>query len=58
MTIEDRLDSTKDKIKGKTNEVVGEMRGDERQKMKGHGQQVKGDLKEVGTDVKESFKER
>lgn len=57
MTMEDRIDSAKDKLKGKANQAAGELRGDERQKMRGHAQEIKGDLKDVGTDVKESFKE-
>ncbi|HUR69419.1 MAG TPA: CsbD family protein [Candidatus Thermoplasmatota archaeon] len=57
MTVGERIDNAKDKIKGKTNEVVGGATGNESQKLKGHGQQVKGDLKDVGTDIKESFRD-
>jgi len=56
MTIGDRIDSTKDRIKGKTNQAAGEARGDDRQKMRGHGQEVKGDLKDLKTDVNESLR--
>lgn len=56
MTIRDRLDSTKDKIKGKANQAAGELRDDDEQKLRGHGQELKGDLKDVGTDVKESLR--
>lgn len=57
MTIGDRIDSAKDKMKGKTNQAVGELRGDEEQKMRGHGQELKGDAKELGTDIKETVKD-
>ena len=56
MTIADRIDNTKDKLKGKGNQAAGELRGDERQKMRGHGQEIKGDVKDLGTDVKEALK--
>lgn len=57
MTVGDRIDNAKDKLKGKGNQVAGELRGDDRQKLRGQGQELKGDLKEVGTDIKESLKD-
>ena len=42
--VEDR--GTWDKVKGKTNEVVGDATGDKTQELKGKGQQAKGNLKE------------
>lgn len=56
MTIEERIDSAKDKIKGKANQAAGEMRGDESQKRKGRAQELKGHLKDVKTDIKESLR--
>lgn len=57
MTIGDRIDNAKDKVKGKANQAAGELRGDEEQKARGRAQEFKGDLKDVGTDVKESLKD-
>lgn len=42
--VEDK--GTWDKIKGKTNQSVGDMRGDKSQELKGHVQERKGELKE------------
>lgn len=56
MTIEERIDSAKDKIKGKANQAAGELRGDEPQKRKGRAQEFKGHLKDVSTDIKESLR--
>ena len=55
MTIADRVDNAKDKLKGKGNQVVGRARGDSDQELRGHGQELKGDLKDVKDDVKETF---
>ena len=57
MTIEDRIDSGKDKLTGKANQVVGKARGDKDQELRGHGQELKGDLKDVGTDIKGDLKD-
>ena len=56
MTVRDRIDNASDKLKGKANQTAGRLRGDDRQKLRGHGQELKGDLKDVGTDVKESLR--
>lgn len=37
---------TWDKVKGKTNEIVGDMTGDDKQQIKGELQQKKGDFKQ------------
>lgn len=58
MTIGEKIDSTKDKLKGKANKIVGEVRGDKEQKEKGQLQGIKGDLEELESDIKESFKDR
>ncbi|MFA5861079.1 MAG: CsbD family protein [Candidatus Thermoplasmatota archaeon] len=42
---------TSDKIKGKTNEVVGHLRGDKSQELKGKAQKVMGDAKHAVRDV-------
>lgn len=41
---------TWDKIKGKTNETVGDVRGDKSQELKGKAQQAKGDVKRTFSD--------
>ena len=41
--VEDRGFS--DKVKGKTNQVVGDLKGDKSQSLKGHLQEAKGDVK-------------
>jgi uncharacterized protein YjbJ (UPF0337 family) len=56
MTIGDRIDNNMDKMKGKGNQVGGRLTGDRDQEMRGKGQELKGDAKNVLTDVKESFK--
>lgn len=58
MENEKRTSGTTDKIKGKTNEVVGDLRGDKSQEMKGKAQQGIGEGKNALNDVKESFKDR
>ena len=35
-----------DKIKGKTNEAIGDLRGDEAQRKRGEAQQAKGDYEQ------------
>lgn len=58
MTIGERIDHAKDKIGGKKDQLVGEARGDEKQKARGHVREIKSDLGEAATDIKESFKDR
>ncbi|MFS7424617.1 CsbD family protein [Carnobacterium maltaromaticum] len=43
-----------DKIKGKTKETVGDLRGDDKQKAEGILDQAIGKTKEVTSDIKES----
>ena len=57
MTIGDRIDSAVDKTKGKTNQAVGEFTGDKDQKARGHAQELKGDLRDIKTDVKDALKD-
>lgn len=42
--VEDR--GITDKIKGKANQIAGDIKGDKAQSMKGHAQELKGDVKE------------
>lgn len=35
-----------DKVKGKTNEAIGDLRGDEAQRKRGEAQEAKGDYKQ------------
>ena len=58
MTIGERIDHAKEKLKGKANQVAGDIKDDLAQKMKGRMQETKADLKETATDIKESFKDR
>lgn len=41
--VEDR--GIADKIKGKTNQIAGDIKGDKAQSLKGHAQELKGDVK-------------
>lgn len=43
--VEDK--GTWDKVKGKTNKAVGDLRDDDSQKMKGHAQETKGEVKDA-----------
>lgn len=56
--IEDRASENWDKVKGKTNEVVGAARGDLGQEMKGKGQQLRGHVKEGVNDARDRADER
>ena len=56
MTIGDRVDNTISKAKGKGNQVAGDLTGDERQRTRGHMQELKGDLGDVKADVKDALK--
>ena len=44
--IKNKANAVWDKTKGKTNEVVGEMRHDKGQELKGKAQQIKGNLED------------
>lgn len=58
MTVGDRIDSTLDRTKGRANEIAGEARGDDDQKLRGKGQRLRGDARDVATDVKDTLKGR
>ena len=47
------FDAGVDKLKGKINETVGDMRDDPAQEMKGHAQQMKGEFEEAAADMKD-----
>lgn len=51
--VEDR--GITDKIKGKTNQVVGDLRDDKSQQLKGHAQEAKGDVKEKMSERDRDF---
>jgi uncharacterized protein YjbJ (UPF0337 family) len=53
--MDDKTSGTVDKIKGKTNEVVGHIRGDKSQEMKGKVQQGMGEGKHALKDAKDAF---
>lgn len=46
-----------DKIKGKTKETIGDLRGDDKQKVEGILDQAIGKTKEVASDTKEKAEE-
>ena len=48
---------TWDKMKGKTNQIVGDATGDKSQSLKGHAQEAKGDVKGAFTDLKRERRE-
>lgn len=55
--IKERADEAWDKVKGKTNEVVGAARGDRSQELRGKAQTVKGNLKGGLNDVKDEMRD-
>ncbi|MQY07690.1 CsbD family protein [Actinomadura macrotermitis] len=56
MSAEDKAANTGDKIKGKAKEVAGKVTGNERLEAEGKAEQVKGDAKQAGEKVKDTFK--
>lgn len=51
--IDDRVGEMADKVKGKTNEVVGAARGDMGQELKGKGQRMRGGIRGAINDVRD-----
>ncbi len=49
--------STVDKVKGKVNEEVGHITGNNKQEAQGIGQQVLGKIEKVAGDVKDAVKQ-
>jgi len=58
MTIGERIDNSINKAKGKANQAAGDMRDDPEQERRGRMQELKGDVGDVVTDVKEAFKKK
>ena len=52
---DDKTSGAWDKVKGKGNQVVGDLTGDKSQSLKGHGQEMRGDVKDAVGDAKNRF---
>ncbi len=56
MGLEDKLSAGMDKAKGKAEEVVGKITGDDEKVAEGKALQAEGDLKQAGEKVKDAVK--
>jgi uncharacterized protein YjbJ (UPF0337 family) len=56
MGMGDKIDNKADELKGKTKEATGKATDDQELEAEGHGDQVKGNLKQAGEKVKDVFK--
>ncbi|MFJ9775729.1 CsbD family protein [Kitasatospora sp. NPDC101157] len=57
MSASDKASNLGDKVKGKVKEAAGTAVGNERLEAEGKGDQLKGDVKQVGEKVKDAFKD-
>lgn len=57
MSASDKLSAGMDKAKGKAEEVVGRMTGDEEKVAEGKAEQAKGDLKSAAEQAKDAAKD-
>ncbi|MFE9425937.1 CsbD family protein [Kitasatospora sp. NPDC006697] len=57
MGLDDKAANTGDKIKGAVKEGVGKATGNERLEAEGKADKVKGDLKQAGEHLKDTFKD-
>ncbi|MGQ9837358.1 MAG: CsbD family protein [Cyanobacteriota bacterium] len=57
MGIEDRIEATAKNIEGKIQEAVGELTGDEKQKLEGQAKQAQAPAQHAAEDVKDFVKE-
>jgi uncharacterized protein YjbJ (UPF0337 family) len=55
MSAEDKANNTAEQAKGKVKEGAGKVTGDESLEAEGHGDQAKGNLKQAGEKVKDTF---
>jgi uncharacterized protein YjbJ (UPF0337 family) len=56
MGLDDKIDNKTDELKGKAKEGAGKATDDKELEAEGHGDQVKGNLKQAGEKVKDIFK--
>ncbi|MCU1663002.1 MAG: hypothetical protein QOI36_1690 [Pseudonocardiales bacterium] len=56
MGTDDKIDNKAEELKGKTKEKVGEATGDEELEAEGHTDQAKGNIKQVGEKIKDTFR--
>ncbi len=56
MGTEDKLDHTKDQVRGKAKEAVGRVTDDEDLEAQGRADQAKADLKQAAEKAKDAFK--
>lgn len=55
MSTVNKIQNEAEKLAGKAKEAVGKVTGDKEQKNEGQADQVKGNLKNAGEDVKKAF---
>jgi uncharacterized protein YjbJ (UPF0337 family) len=56
MGADDKIDAKADELKGQVKEGVGRATDDHDLEAEGHGDQVKGNLKQAGEKIKDVFK--
>ena len=56
MATVDKAKNSAQKAKGKVKEVAGKVTGDDKLRAKGKADQMKGNLKQAGENVKDAFK--
>ncbi len=56
MSAEDKLNNTKDAVKGATKDVAGRVTGDKDKETEGRADRAVADLKQAGEKVKDAFK--
>lgn len=56
MGLDDRIENAAEKAGGKVKEGVGHATGNERLEAEGHVDQTKAEVKDVGEDIKDSFR--
>ena len=56
MGTDDKIDAKSDELKGKVKEGMGRATDDPELEAEGHGDQAKGNLKQVGEKIKDVFK--
>jgi len=52
----DKAKNSAQRVKGKVEELVGQVTGNDRLRIKGKAHQMKGNLKQAGEKVKDAFK--
>jgi uncharacterized protein YjbJ (UPF0337 family) len=53
---DDKIENKAEELKGKAKEKVGEATGDEELEAEGHGDQAKGNIKQAGEKIKDTFR--